>query len=273
MGSPKRILILDGDPQVEQKLRESLSAPDWEFHTTPEELGSIALAPFQLILAGTVAALVCAKRVWPQTPVIVVAATATPEEVIQAIQTRAYALFRVPHTVSALTAMVEHALDTPVDEDDIEVLSARPAWLGFKIRCKRDAADRIVQFLRESILDLGAPHQENCVTAIREILANAIEHGGGLDPAKSVSIACVRTGRALLCNIRDPGNGFSFEQLPHAAVSNPADSPFGHAEVRNRLGMRPGGFGIMLARSLVDELIYDQTGNEVLLVKYLPAES
>lgn len=31
----------------------------------------------------------------------------------------------------------------------------------------------------------------------------------------------------------------------------------------------PGGFGILLAKKLVDELIYDEKGNDVLLVKYL----
>jgi len=34
-------------------------------------------------------------------------------------------------------------------------------------------------------------------------------------------------------------------------------------------GLRPGGFGVMVARHLVDELIYGERGNDVLLVKYL----
>jgi hypothetical protein len=33
--------------------------------------------------------------------------------------------------------------------------------------------------------------------------------------------------------------------------------------------LRPGGFGVLLARHLVDELIYGEKGNEVLLLKYL----
>jgi len=33
--------------------------------------------------------------------------------------------------------------------------------------------------------------------------------------------------------------------------------------------MRPGGFGVMLAQGLVDQLIYNEQGNEVVLVKYL----
>jgi hypothetical protein len=34
-------------------------------------------------------------------------------------------------------------------------------------------------------------------------------------------------------------------------------------------GKRPGGFGILMATKLVDDLIYNEKGNEVLLVKYL----
>jgi hypothetical protein len=33
--------------------------------------------------------------------------------------------------------------------------------------------------------------------------------------------------------------------------------------------MRPGGFGMMMAAGTVDELIYNEIGNEVLLIKYL----
>jgi hypothetical protein len=40
---------------------------------------------------------------------------------------------------------------------------------------------------------------------------------------------------------------------------------------RAALGMRPGGFGIMLTRALVDELIYNEKGNEALLIRYAPA--
>jgi anti-sigma regulatory factor (Ser/Thr protein kinase)/CheY-like chemotaxis protein len=270
MSSPKRILILDGDPQWHQSLRDALGTPEREFHDAPAEIGAIALPPYDLILAGTLSALTCVRRIWPKTPAIVIAGSATPDDVVAAIQEHAYAYFSVPFTVSALVAMVGNALESVAEEDDVQILSARAGWLGLKVRCKRDAADRVVQFVRELVAELGSSGQENLATAIREILSNAIEHGGALDPARTVSIICVKTRRSVLCYIRDPGAGFRFEQLPHAAVSNPVEAPFEHAEVRQRLGLRPGGFGILLARSLVDELIYNETGNEALLVKYLP---
>ena len=36
------------------------------------------------------------------------------------------------------------------------------------------------------------------------------------------------------------------------------------------LGLREGGFGILMSRGLVDELSYNEKGNEVRLVKYCP---
>ena len=43
--------------------------------------------------------------------------------------------------------------------------------------------------------------------------------------------------------------------------------------MRQELGMRPGGLGVLMAKRLVDELIYSERGNDVLLVKYLDPPS
>lgn len=74
------------------------------------------------------------------------------------------------------------------------------------------------------------------------------------------------------CRISDPGEGFTLDEIPHAAIANPADDPVRHVEFRNAQGMRPGGFGVLLAQRLVDQLIYNQQGNEVVLIKYLDLE-
>ena len=67
----------------------------------------------------------------------------------------------------------------------------------------------------------------------------------------------------------DSGEGFSLEELYQAAVSNPPDHPTRHVVYRENAGLRPGGYGILLARHMVDELIYGERGNDVLLIKYL----
>jgi hypothetical protein len=35
------------------------------------------------------------------------------------------------------------------------------------------------------------------------------------------------------------------------------------------MGLRPGGFGILVARQVVDEMFYNERGNEVVLIKRL----
>ena len=106
-------------------------------------------------------------------------------------------------------------------------------------------------------------------TAFREMLTNAIEHGGRLDPSQQVEISYVRARHMVTCLISDPGEGFTLDEIPHAAIANPDDDPVRHLEYRDALGMRPGGFGVLLAQKLVDQLVYNEQGNGVLLIKYL----
>jgi anti-sigma regulatory factor (Ser/Thr protein kinase) len=109
--------------------------------------------------------------------------------------------------------------------------------------------------------------------AFRELVLNAVEWGGKLDPNRKVRIAYVRSSRMLLYRVADPGPGFSFRDLTHAAVGQPADDPVAHMAVRDQLGIRPGGFGIAMTRSMADELIYNEAQNEVIFVKYLSADA
>ena len=105
--------------------------------------------------------------------------------------------------------------------------------------------------------------------AVREILLNAMEHGAAFNPEQVVEVTAVRTRRAMVFYVRDPGAGFRCESLTHAAIANPADDPAARVVQREAEGMRPGGYGLLLAGGTVDELIYSDIGNEVLLIKYV----
>jgi anti-sigma regulatory factor (Ser/Thr protein kinase) len=166
--------------------------------------------------------------------------------------------------------MVDSALAPTRLKDDIQVLSASTRWLELRLRCDMETATRALHFVREMEQGLSEAERDNVALAFREILFNAVEHGGGNDPSVYVTITYMRANGALLFQVRDPGPGFSFDKLRHAALSNPPDEPAAHAMNRDALGMRPGGFGILLTREFVDELIYNEKGNEALLIKYLP---
>ena len=76
-------------------------------------------------------------------------------------------------------------------------------------------------------------------------------------------------GRGRRLQLRVAVDYSSRDAITHAAIANPPDDPAHHLEIRAEKGVRPGGFGILLTRNLVDELIYNEKGNEVLFIKYL----
>src|SRR4030081_1755244 len=146
-------------------------------------------------------------------------------------------------------------------DDGIEVVSATPDWIRLAARCDRKTADRLVQFFRE-IADLPDAEKYDVAIALREMLLNAIEHGGRLDPNQYVEVSYLRARHMVLCRVKDPGDGFSLDEIRHAAIANPPDDPIRHQSYRDELGLRPGGFGVLLTQKLVDELIYGEKGNE-----------
>ena len=129
--------------------------------------------------------------------------------------------------------------------------------------------DRVEQFVMQLDAHLPESVRQSVAQAFRELMNNAIEWGGKLDPNRKVRISCVRGKKMRLYRIADPGEGFDDARLRHAAISNPEDNPVQHAEIREQQGIRPGGLGLLITRSRVDELIYNERRNEVILIKYI----
>lgn len=219
--------------------------------------------------AADVALLRQVRQLSPATKVMVLASASTPTDVIAAMQEHAFSFFSAPFEPSDIAEMVAKALDLPEWDDGIEVLSALPHWITLKVKCRLLTASRVIRFLREMQTELPLEIRERIGTAFREMVLNAIEHGGKFDPQQTIKVACVVSAQALVYHIEDPGPGFSFHHLPQAAISNPSDDPTQHLLYRAAQGVRPGGFGIMMTKELVDELFYNEKGNEVMLIKQL----
>ncbi|HEY1496288.1 MAG TPA: ATP-binding protein [Candidatus Solibacter sp.] len=276
--NPRRLLLLDSDSSVQDHLASLLKKDDRQIENVSESreaLERIRAGSVDILLAGPgsngfdpLKLLRRVRSIRPETKVILTG-EADPQKIIQAIRQRAFSYFHRPFPTTTLIEMVQHAFEAESWQDDIRVISARPEWITLDVRCKIDAADRTTHFLREIQSDLPQQIAEDIASAFRELLMNAIEHGGKNDPRKRVRTSLLRTARAIIVHIADPGVGFSLDFLPHAAISNPEDSPIRHVEVRAEEGKRPGGFGILLTKNLVNELLYNERGNAVLFVKYL----
>ncbi len=278
--SPKTALLIGADPEVESALADILNPEGWALQKAVGNDDAFVLAKtriFDLVITGRhtsgredVAFLRKIRGVRPHTRMIILADESTPADVIGSMREYAFGYLSKSFSMDSLAEIVQMALDSPAWDDGIEIVSATPQWIKLHVRCEVQTADRVLHFMSE-IAELNLPDDErrDVGIAFREMLLNAMEHGGQFDPTQYVEISYVRTSHMVMCRIKDPGQGFTLEEIRHAAVGNPPEDPTAHISIREEQGMRPGGFGVMLAKHLVDDLVYNEKGNEVLLVKYL----
>jgi len=274
-----KILIVEDDRATRHLLASLLKAANFSVATAQDganALRRLKTEPCDLMLLDiwmprmTGLELLARLRDEPVRPKVVVMTTDdAPETLLQAVRDQAYQYISKPVEPKALVELIRRVLAAPAASPPIEVVSARPSWVELLVPCEREAAERIQGFMAHLDADLAPDIRESVGFVFRELLLNAIEWGGQLDPNRKVRIACLRARRMLLYRIADPGPGFSFKGLRHAAVGHPEGSPLDHMSHREDQGLRPGGFGIMIAQAKVDELIYNEAQNEVVFVKYL----
>ncbi len=99
----------------------------------------------------------------------------------------------------------------------------------------------------------------NFRVGLTEALANAMRYGNGDDPSKHVRVEVTLVGGCLQATVRDQGSGFD-----PAAVPDPT---------RPENVARPCGRGLFLMRQLLDEVLFNELGNEVTLVLRLDSGS
>jgi DNA-binding response OmpR family regulator len=276
----RRILLVDDDRALRHVLATLLKEAGHFVESAgdgPEAVALLGNDTFDIVLLDlglpsmSGLEVLARARALPTPPLVVVmTADDTSETLLEAVRRQAYRYLRKPFAPNAIVAVVDEAIaKASAAALSIEVVSAKPEWLEIVAPCSLEMADRIQSFIMQLETDLPQPVRESVAQAFRELLTNAIEWGGKLDPNRKVRISYVRAKRMLLYRIADPGEGFDIDRLRHAAISNPDDDPIRHLAVREEYGLRPGGFGLAMTRSLVDELIYNEARNEVICVKYL----
>jgi len=275
-----RVLVVDDDRALRYALAALLQEAGYHVDQAangPDALTCLHAGGVDLMLLdvglpgmGGLEVLAEARKLPAPPAVVIMTADDTPRTLLAAIRGHAHRYVRKPFAPGDIAEVVEDALSAAAAAPlPIEVVSARPEWVELVAPCALEVVDRIQAFMMQLEADLPEAVRESLGTAFRELLSNAIEWGGKLDRTRTVRIACLRAQRMLLYRIADPGQGFDIDALRHAAISNPDDDPLQHAIVREEQGMRPGGLGLAITRSLVDELIYNEARNEVVFVKYL----
>ena len=117
-------------------------------------------------------------------------------------------------------------------------------------------------------LSMAIPFTQEQVLSLRQALLemgqNAIEWGNRHHSDRLVTFTYRIHADHVEIVVKDEGPGFDRSKLPHAAS---ADDPIAHMGVREKLGLREGGFGLLITHGMVDEMRYNDSGNEVTLIK------
>jgi DNA-binding response OmpR family regulator len=273
------ILVTDDDATTRQMVRGVLKAAGYSVATASDGMSALRALQkkkFDLILLdiwmprmtglGLLGRLHGEKDV-PK--IVVMTSDRTSDTLLDALRGRVYQFLMKPLDATTLLATVENALSTSPEVPAIEVVSANSSWVELMVPCERSVVARVQSFLMH--LDTGLPEDvvERVGYAFRELLNNAIEWGGHLDPNLKVRVSYIRTKTLLMYRLDDPGPGFKLEEIKHAAINNPRDNPMAHMQEREAKGLRPGGLGLLLSQQLVDELVFNEAHNSVVLIKYL----
>jgi CheY-like chemotaxis protein/anti-sigma regulatory factor (Ser/Thr protein kinase) len=274
----KRILVADDDRTTRQWISEILRAEKFAVTMVADGRAAwnkIQKTKFDLVLLDVwmpkmsgldVLAALRGKKSHPK--VIVITSDDTPGTLLAAVREHAHHYIAKPIEREKLIALVQESLGQKSRTPPIEVISARPEWVELLVPCTLEAGTRLEAFMEH--LETGLPDdvRTSVAQAFHELLMNAIEWGGKLNPKRRVRISYLRAKRMLLYRIADPGSGFKFADLDHAAITH-GDRPIEHGLIREQKGLRPGGFGLVLVQAKVDELLYNEAQNEVVFVKYL----
>jgi len=103
--------------------------------------------------------------------------------------------------------------------------------------------------------DLGEIEEFNIRLCIEEALRNAMEHGNKLNAELPVKVTYGVAGNTLKVEIEDAGEGFD-----HRNLSDPT---------KEENLLRDRGRGVFLIYQLMDEVIFNDKGNRITMIKKL----
>lgn len=120
-----------------------------------------------------------------------------------------------------------------------------------------EVQERIIALLEE--LNYPARDVFGMRLALEEAIVNAMKHGNGMDPNKTVRVGCRVNAEKIRIEIEDQGEGFALDQVPDPTEEENLE--------------KPSGRGIMLMRAFLNLVEYNDVGNRVVLEKLRDTDS
>jgi CheY-like chemotaxis protein/anti-sigma regulatory factor (Ser/Thr protein kinase) len=271
---PKKVLIVEDDRMLAELLGSILERQGFESATLHEGAGAVEwvrknnpdLVLLDLMLPDMSGYDICEQlkldRKTNLIPIVIVTARTQHEDMLRGLRVGANHYLTKPFDIAQLERAIEQAFKWKHELQS----SGTEGEVHFQLKSDTHILEELNHLLSSLFLYTGLTEVQvrDLTMAIREMGTNAIEWGNRKQVDRPVTITYRIDPEKVTILIRDSGPGFDRGNLKHAAC---LEDPVKHMEVREEMGLRCGGFGILMTRGLVDDLQYNEQGNEVRLVK------
>lgn len=121
------------------------------------------------------------------------------------------------------------------------------------------SGQKVQDWIIDKLEELGYPHRDIFCwrLALEEAIINAIKHGNKYDVNKTVRIRWKIDAKNVWVEVLDQGEGFQLEKVPDCTLDDNLE--------------RTSGRGIMLMKSFLNRVEYNDKGNMVTLEKHREA--
>ncbi len=147
-------------------------------------------------------------------------------------------------------------------EGAIVVRKPAAGWVELTAYSREEYLERIAYFIEALGEKVDAEACEDIRLVVNEMVANAFEWGNRADPRRRIHVSYGIFSDEVVFKIEDEGDGFVPDEVP-----DPTASPSEVARERQAAGKRLGGFGLHVAKKLMDEVYFNERGNVVVLTK------
>jgi len=127
--------------------------------------------------------------------------------------------------------------------------------IDFELPSDLSLMNGVLHYLIERVSKLGLikPERSNLFVALDEAFVNAVKHGNRNDPSKMVRITAELSAKEARFTVEDEGNGFNLQEIPDPC--DPANL------------FKTSGRGVLLIYNIMDEVKYNERGNQLTMVK------
>ncbi len=262
-----KILIVDDEEIVRTTLKRALNRDDIVVTTASlakEALALLENEQFDLIMTDIkmpemdgITFLKTVKSNDPEVPIIVLTGFATVEMTKDALQSGAYNFLTKPFEIEDILTIVKRGLTLKKEiVRNKEVAAFTQCQFDVEIPSRSELLGGVIFYIIEQLKLMDFSERiiaTEILMTLDEAITNAHKHGNKADQRKKIFVRAKINREKMEMSIRDEGEGFDPEKLINPLSAEGIE--------------RNCGRGVFLIKSYMDQVLYNDKGNELTIIK------